>query len=550
VFIKKSYIFFSLIILFVLNPSNSFAQGKPKLVIGIVIDQMTNDYLQRYASRFSETGLKRLLNGGFYFKNSNYEYIPTFTAPGHTCIYTGTYPIYNGIIANDWYDREKNENVYCADDKSVHAIGINTGGEKYSPKNLLSSTVTDELINSDNSSRVISISLKERGSVFAGGHLGKSFWFDYVSGKFITSSYYMDSLPYWVTEFNNRNLNADYLKQSWNTLYPLDTYTESTADNVPWEGKFKGKELSVFPYDLHSLKEKNANVIEYTPYGNSILKELALTAIETQQLGKSGSSDFLCISFSSPDIAGHRFGPNSVEMEDMYLRLDKDLSEIFEAVDKSAGFENTLLFLTSDHAVMPVPGYLNSIGAQSGTVFTKNVRDTLNDYFESKYGLTDAVLLIQNLQIYLNHKSISENTFLRNLSLESIQKEAADFIIGIKGVKETYTAEGIINNFYATENARFIKNGFIKEKSGDVFMVLDSNWLPNLTRGTTHGSPYKYDRNVPLIWYGWNVQQGESDEFNSQCDIASTISDVLRISAPSKNVGKSLRNRIFRDYEH
>ena len=540
--IKKLIISLTLLITLLFCSTDSFSQQKPKLVVGIVIDQMTNDYLQRFASRFSETGFKRLLKGGFYFKNSNYEYIPTFTAPGHTCIYTGTYPMYNGIIANDWYDRIKNENVYCADDKAVHIVGAGTPGEKYSPKNLVSSTVTDELINSDKNSRVISISLKERGSVFAGGHLGKSFWFDYVSGKFITSSYYMDSLPQWINDFNSKNLNAEYLTQTWNTLYPIETYTQSTADDVLWEGLFKGKEQPTFPYDLSVLKEKTPNVIEYTPYGNSILKELALATIQSEKLGEGSSTDFLCISFSSPDIAGHRFGPNSVEMEDLYLRLDKDLSEIFKAIDNSTGFENTLLFLTSDHAVMPVPGYLKSIGVLAGTVMTKNIRDTLNDYFEAKYGLADAVLLIMNLQIYLNHKAIAE----KNLSLELIEKEAADFILDIEGIKETYTASGISSVFYNSENAQLIKNGFIKEKSGDVFIVLDSNWLPNVWRGTTHGSPYKYDRNAPLLWYGWQVQHGESVEFNSQCDIAPTVSDILKINMPSKNVGKSLRGIIVK----
>jgi predicted AlkP superfamily pyrophosphatase or phosphodiesterase len=503
---------------------------------------MTNDYLARFQNRFSETGFKRLLSSGFYFKNSWYEYAPTVTAAGHTCIYTGSYPRYNGIIANDWYDREKNQIVYCADDKSVTSVGVETVKEKFSSKNMLVSTVTDELIKADKTSRVISISLKDRGAIFAGGHLGKSYWFENISGKFITTSYYMASLPQWITNFNNRNLNDYYLNQTWNTLYPIETYTESTADNVPWEGLFKGINEPVFPYDLSSLKKENPTVLEYTPYGNSILKDFALTTLENEKLGKGSATDFFCISFSSPDIIGHRFGSNSIEEEDTYLRLDKDLSDIFDYIDKHVGFENTLIFLTSDHAVMPVPGYLQSIGAQTGVLFTKNLQDSLEIFLSHKYGNEDWIIWIQNLQIYLNGKAVKE----KNIPLENIQSDICEYLKNYEGVKESYTGHGIEKGIYNSANARLITNGFVKEKSGDVIMVLDSNWIWNLKRGTTHGSVYKYDRNVPLIWCGWKIKHGESDEYNSQCDIAPTVSEILNIPAPNKSLGKSLQKTVVK----
>lgn len=535
-------IFFPLIVLSTLLFLNSYAQQKPKLVIGIVVDQMSNDLLSRFADRFSETGFKRLLKSGFYFKNSYYEYVPTVTGPGHSCIYTGSLPFLNGIIGNEWYDKSKNEIVYCSDDKLVNAVGVETEKEKYSPKNLLASTITDELIKADNNSKVISISLKDRGAIFPGGHLGKAFWFDEYTGKFITSSYYTNELPDWINNFNNRKLNDFYLSQTWNTLYPIETYTASTPDNVPWETLFKGKKEPVFPYELSSLKEKTRTILTYTPLGNSILKELALTTLESEKLGEGTSTDFLCISFSSTDVAGHHFGPNSIEIEDMYLRLDKELSEIFDYVDNHSGLENTLIFLTADHSVAPVPGYMESLGIPAGNLNTKDLKDSVENFLSIKYGNEDWVLVFENLQIYLNSKMIKE----KNISQEQIENDICDYLKNYEGVKEIYSSARLMKEKYDSQNSRLIRNGFIQELSGDVTIILDSNWIPGDKWGTTHGSVYSYDRNVPLIWCGWNVKHGESDENNSQCDIAPTVSEILNISKPNKNVGKSLKKIIIK----
>ena len=503
---------------------------------------MINDYLSRYEKRFSETGFKRLMKSGFYFKNSWYEYVPTVTAAGHSCIYTGSMPYLNGIIGNEWYDTEKNEIVYCADDKSVNAIGVETVKEKYSPRNLLASTITDELILGDKNSQVIGISLKDRGAIFPAGHHGKAFWFEEVTGKFITSSYYMDELPELMKKFNDRNLNDFYLNQNWNTLYPIETYTESTADNVPWEYLFKGIKSPVLPYDLPALRKKNVDLLGYTPYGNSILKDLALTILESEKLGKGNSTDFLSISFSSTDKVGHYFGPNSIEIEDTYLRLDKDLSEIFTYIDENIGMENALIFLTADHSVAPIPGYLESLGVSAGNLSTKILKDSVETFLSKKYGESDWVILIENNQIYLNHKTLLEKT----LSLETIENEISSYLEKYKGINQIYTSEGIAKGIYTSLNSKLITNGFIKELSGDLTIVLDSNWITDMSRGTTHGSVYKYDRNVPLLWYGWKVKQGSTDEYNSQCDIAPTISQILNISKPSKSIGKSLYKKMVK----
>jgi len=522
--------------------ANAFASQKPKLIVGIVVDQMTNDYLTRFYNKFSEKGFKRFLNGGFYFKHSTYEYVPTLTAPGHTCIYTGSVPSFTGIISNDWYDRENNKIVYCADDKSVTAVGTQTNKEKYSPKNLKASTITDEFLKANPDGRVISISGKNRGAVFAGGHSGKSFWYDDVSGNFITSTYYMNELPAWLKKFNDRKLTEQYLSGQWTTLYPIETYTESTQDNVPWESLFKGIKQPVFPYDLPSMREKNKELIEYTPYGNEILKEAVLSCLEDEKLGKANTQDFLCVSFSSTDRAGHHFGPNSIEIEDVYLRLDKDLEEIFNYIEKNIGFENAVVFLSSDHGNVSAPGYLNSIGVEAGNIKMKELQDSLEIHLAKKYGENDWVIWIQNLQVYLNHTEIKN----KNISLEEFENDAAEYLRTYTAMKEVYTSEGIDKGIYDTKNSKLIKNSYIKEISGDVFMVLDSNWIWNMSTGTTHGTVYKYDRNVPLLWYGTGIKHGESDEYNSQCDIAVTLADILNIPKPDKSVGKSLKKKIVK----
>jgi predicted AlkP superfamily pyrophosphatase or phosphodiesterase len=541
-FPHKHFLLFILFLIITLSFLDSYAQPKPKLVIGIVVDQMINDYLSRYEKRFSETGFKRLMKSGFYFKNSWYEYVPTVTAAGHSCIYTGTMPFLNGIIGNEWYDTEKNEIVYCADDKSVNAIGVETVKEKYSPRNLLASTITDELILSDKNSKVIGISLKDRGAIFPAGHLGKAYWFEEVTGRFITSSYYMKELPEWMKKFNDRNLNDFYLNQSWNTLYPIETYTESTADNVPWEYLFKGIKSPVLPYDLPALRKKNIDLLGYTPYGNSILKDLALTVLESEKMGKGNSTDFLSISFSSTDKVGHYFGPNSIEIEDTYLRLDKDLSAIFTYIDENIGMENALIFLTADHSVAPIPGYLESLGVSTGNLSTKILKDSIETFLSKKYGENDWLILIENNQIYLNHKTLLGKV----LSLDTIEIEISSFLKNYKGINQVYTSEGIAKGIYTSPNSKLIRNGFIKELSGDITIVLDSNWITDMSRGTTHGSVYKYDRNVPLLWYGWKVKHGSTDEYNSQCDIASTISEILNISKPSKSIGRSIKKIIMK----
>ena len=317
------------------------------------------DFLYRYYDRYSEKGFKRLLNTGFSCENTLIPYAQSVTACGHTCVYTGSVPAINGIIGNNWYSRENNKSIYCAEDNAVKTIGSESTAGEMSPINLEVTTITDELRLATNfKSKTIGIALKDRGAILpAGKSANAAYWYDGSAGVWISSSYYMNSLPTWAQTFNGQK-NADkYYSQNWNTLYPIETYKQSTEDDKNYEGKLTEDKKPVFPHQLSGYINNNYNEISITPFGNSLTAQFAKAAIENEKLGQRGVTDFLACSFSSTDYVGHRFGPNSIETEDTYLRLDKDLGDFFEYLDKTIGKNQYLIFLTADHGVMHSPGF-------------------------------------------------------------------------------------------------------------------------------------------------------------------------------------------------
>ena len=334
--------------------------NRPKLVVGMVIDQMRWDYLYRYYSRYGSGGFKRLINEGFSAENTFIPYTPTYTACGHASIYTGSVPAINGIIGNDWYDPQLGRNVYCAEDTSVTSVGSTTMAGVMSPKNMLTTTITDELRLATNfQGKVIGISLKDRGSILPAGHSANAaYWFDGQTGDWITSTFYMTKLPTWVEDYNKIKLVNKFYEKNWPTLYPIETYTQSTADDKPYEGKARGEQSPVFPHPLKLYAGKNFEMIKSTPYGNTMTLDLAKLAILSEDLGKDNITDFLAVSCSSTDYVGHMYGPNSIEAEDTYLRLDKDLAEFFDYLDSKVGKGNYLFFLSADHGAAPVPGFM------------------------------------------------------------------------------------------------------------------------------------------------------------------------------------------------
>ncbi|MEO9481843.1 MAG: alkaline phosphatase PafA [Ekhidna sp.] len=515
------------------------AQEKPKLVIGIVVDQMRQDYILRFSNKFSDGGFKRMIGEGFQFRNAHYNYVPTYTAPGHASIYTGTTPSNHGIIGNGWYSPETNLNVYCVSDPAQSGIGGSNSSGKMSPKNLLTSTITDELrITTNFQAKVVGVSIKDRGSVLPAGHSPNgAYWFDSKTGNFMTSTYYMDKLPNWVKKFNGKNLAAKYLENTWSTLLPIKAYAESTMDNAPYERSFRGKEETTFPYDLKELaKENGVGLVRSTPFGNTLVLDMALAAIEGEKLGADETTDMLAISFSSTDYIGHQFGSNSVEVQDTYLRLDLELERLFEYLD--ANFKDEyMVFLTSDHGVVNVPQFLEDNKMVGGYLEQDKFAASLNDTITSVLGAGEWVLNIGNDQVFLNRDLIQE----KGLNITEVRKTIRDIIIGFDGISDAYTKEEIIERKSTDIFKKRIEHGFNAKRSGDIAVRLSPGLLSVSStsdrKGTSHGSGYTYDTHIPIIFFGKGIKKGNSVRPVAIIDIAPTLSMLLNTSLPNASTG-------------
>ncbi|WP_296622284.1 alkaline phosphatase PafA [Marivirga sp.] len=515
---------------------------KPKLVVGIVIDQLRHDYFERYADNFGEDGFKRLISEGFYNHNTHYNYIPTFTGPGHASIYTGTTPANHGIIANNWYDKNIKTSVYCAEDASVYTIGSTSEAGLMSPHRMLSSTITDELGLATNfKSKVVGISIKDRGSILPAGHNPTgSFWYDKSNGHFVSSSYYgNEELPTWLQEFNNRNLADDYLNQTWNLSMPLEDYTESTADDMPYEMTVKGKDKAVFPYNLKKLRAGNGNfsLLPNTAYGNTILADLAISTMEGEEMGQDDITDFLALSFSSTDYIGHGFGPRSVEVQDTYIKLDQEIARLFKHLDEKVGEGNYLIFVTSDHGCGEVPEYLqtNKIPADhyDGKAYVKNMSNALNQ----KFGEGEWIEDFSNEQFFLNHDMIAE----KDVGLDVIRKFMVNEALKLEGVAEAYSATDMQSTQFTEHKAAALQMGYNFKRSGDVLLILEPGWFYQTRSATTHGTGYAYDTHVPLIWYGSGIKSGTSYKRQNIDDIAVTLAHILGTSLPNSATGEPIQ---------
>ncbi|MBX7093623.1 MAG: alkaline phosphatase family protein [Flavobacteriales bacterium] len=522
----------------------SFAQKKqPKLIVGIVVDQMRYDYLERFQSKYSANGFVKLMNKGTNCKNTNYNYVPTYTGPGHASIYTGTTPAVHGIIANDWFDRNEGGMVYCAEDKSVSSVGTQNNAGQMSPRRMLSSTIGDELkISSLGKSKVIGIALKDRGAILPAGHAADAaYWFDDETGNFITSTYYRNDLPKWLSDYNNKKRTDYFLSQNWTTLLPIEQYIESLPDDNNYESILNGETKPVFPHQLPEiLKAYNGNkgIIKTTPFGNTITKEMMFAAIEGEQLGKDDVTDLLCVSFSSPDYIGHYFGPKSIETEDCYLRLDLEIAEILSYLEKNIGKDNFILFLTADHAAVDVPNHLKDNKIPSGYLTLNNLTNELNNYLLEEFPLNDPserfVKAIANGQVFFNLELLKKNKIER----EAIEIKAAEFLRTIPGVANVLTRHNLLYTEYTIGIKRLIQCGFNELRSGDVIINMLPAWADYGPKGTTHGSPYSYDTHVPLLWYGSEIAVRDHMESVMITDIAPTVCMMAGIPYTNGSTGK------------
>ncbi|MCX7552019.1 alkaline phosphatase PafA [Xanthomarina sp. F2636L] len=524
----------------VLNTKVSVSQENPKLVIGIVVDQMRYDYLTRFYNKFGEGGFKLLMNEGFNCKNNHYNYIPTYTGPGHASVYTGTTPKYHGIIANYWYDKEIKESVYCAGDDTVRSVGTEANSGQMSPSRMKTTSFADEnRLFTQMRGKTIGISIKDRGAILPAGHTANAaYWFQGKDeGNWITSSFYRDNLPNWVTSFNTSEVAESYLK-IWNTLYDIDTYTESGSDLNTFEGGFKGKETATFPYDLKALSKDNKgfDILKATAYGNALTTDFAIAAIDGEQLGQDAITDVLAVSYSSTDYVGHNFGVNSKEVQDTYIRLDKDIERLINALDAKVGKGEYTLFLTSDHGAIEVPSYLQSVGIPAGYVDNKANKEKFKAFMEKTFGASDLIENVSNNQLFLNREKLA----LLNLDLEVVQKKIVNEIINYPNIDKVYTASAMSSTSFSNGIEELIQNGFNQKRSGDVIVVNDPSYISYSKTGSTHGSGLNYDTHVPLLFYGKGIVKGSTFQKTKIVDIAPTISALLGISFPNGATGLPL----------
>lgn len=508
--------------------------ARPKLVVGLVVDQMRWDYLYRYYNRYTNGGFKRLINEGFSVENTFIPYTPTYTACGHTCIYTGSVPAVHGIIGNDWYDPEAKKSVYCTEDSSVSTVGSTPSSEgNMSPKNMLTTTITDELRLATNfRGKVIGISLKDRGSILPAGHAANAaYWYQGSTGNWITSTYYMKEVPGWIADYNKLKLANKFYAKNWETLYPINTYVNSTADEKAYEGK-----QSTFPHQLTQNIDKNFDAIRSTPYGNTITLDLAKLAILSEDLGQDNITDFLAVSCSSTDYIGHAYGPNSIEAEDTYLRLDKDFEEFFNYLDKKVGKGNYTVFLTADHGAAHVPGFMQENKMPSGVVSDRDIANKLNAYLNDKFKVNNVVLRSMNNQIIFDH----DKTDKGDVSFDVIKSAAVEFLKRLDGFQNAVDIAKISQATLQEIQKKMITNGYNARRSGDIYYVLQPNWFNGGSTGTTHGNWNPYDSHIPLVFMGWGVKPGATNKMHCMTDIAPTLAALLHIQTPNGTVGEPI----------
>ncbi|PJJ83658.1 alkaline phosphatase PafA [Mucilaginibacter auburnensis] len=518
--------------------------SRPKLVVGIVVDQMRWDYLYRFYDRYTAGGFKRMLNEGFTCENTNIDYIPTVTAIGHSSIYTGSVPALHGIAGNDFIVQATGKSMYCTEDTSVNTVGSTSDAGKMSPRNLLVTTVTDELKLATNfRSKVIGIALKDRGGILPAGHTANAaYWFDDKNGSWISSTYYMKDLPQWVKDFNARKLPEAYLKKEWEGVFALNTYVQTLPVESKYEGKLGGATITGFPIKTSELYKGNAGLIRTTPYGNTLTLDLAKAAIANEQMGKGAVTDFLAVSLSSTDYVGHLFGVNSVEVEDTYLHLDRDLADFFKYLDNTVGKGQYTVFLSADHGAAHNTGYLRDHNIPSDVWDTSGALSSLNKLLLDKYKTDRIVLSLTNYQVNLNYSVISK----AGLDEGAIKADCIKYLEKQPGVAFVVDMQKAATASIPEALRTRIINGYNRDNSGAIQVVLQPGWFSgkrvgqNSPTGTTHGTWNPYDTHIPLVFMGWGVKHGSTVRATKMTDIAPTVAALLHIQAPNGNIGEAI----------
>lgn len=542
--------FLLLAILFVVNilgfsqVETIIPSDKPKLVVAIVVEQMRQDYIDRFWDNFGQKGFKKLAINGTYCQNANFNYSLTQTAPGYATIVTGTEPAEHGIVSDYWYNPLTGVKEICIVDNKYKAVGDKNAEGGFSPRNIFSTTFSDEAkLFNRGKSKIISLSLSQYGAVLSAGFTADAaYWMDIKTGKWISSSYYLEQLPQWVNDLNNKNMPEEYLSREWQPMLEIDKYNEVLPDSSEYEFGIDGV-YKVFPYNYANIRKTlpDYELMYLIPEGNTHTTDMAVSAIYNENLGQDENTDFLFVNYSVSENIGRLYGPQSIEVQDLFLRLDKDIGHLIDVIEETVGKNNVLIYLTSNHGIAETPQYLIDNKMPAGNFKQHYILALLKSYLKAMYGEGEWILDYNNNQIFLNKTLIEDS----QISLDEFQEKVIAFIINSGGISHAISSTQFRNIIFRQGMPLKMQNSFNQKRSGDVMISLKSGWIDDLPYSTNHNSGYKYDTNVPLIFYGWKVKKQKLYYDINMTDIAPTISMILGTPAPPASTGRTLDDVFF-----
>ncbi len=508
----------------------------PGLVVGLIIDQLRPDQIYKYWDKYSENGFKKLLTNGAEVKQASYNYYNTSLSTGNTSIITGALPSDHGIISSEWFELFNDKLVFCTDDPSVKAVGGSFENGPFSPRKVQVSGFGDELkISNRGYSKVFGIGLDHTSSILSSGQSADAaYWLDFNSGNWMTSSYYQEKLPAWLKSLNDKKMGDIYLGRTWEPLLKIEESlgNRSTAKRSSQE-MFKSKS---FPYDINKLSNsgkdnRNYTWLKYTPFGNAITMDLSLMLIMEEKLGTDKYPDYLAVNFNSMGAVAEIFGQESSEMEDLMIRFDIQLAHFIESLENLLGKKNVLIYLTASRGMSKDMEYKKELGLQQGLFKRGQVLSLLKSYLNVKFGEGQWIRGFYGNQIYLNRVYIEDS----KQSLDEMRNQVAEFLVQFSGVSHVISASFLNAGSSMRGLAALVQNGYSQKRSGDVFVVLKPGW--QMDSDNRNGTGYSFDRNVPLIWYGWRINPSVIYRKVDIVDIAPTISILLNISFPDASSG-------------
>ena len=536
---------------------------RPRLVLLIVVDQFRYDYLERFGDLFAANGLRRLLRDGASWTQSNYDHMPTYTAPGHGTMMTGAYPAESGIIGNEWLDRPSGKRITSVSDESVKLLGGGPNETASSPSRLMASTVGDELrLATSDRAKVIGISVKDRSSILpAGRHANAAYWFSTTTGNMVSSTYYFNQLPGWVGTFNAGRPADKYFGAKWERLLPENEYLRRAGpDSPPWETVTSQGDTNTFPHTITGgANAPNSSfywALDYSPFTNELLDSFAQQAIVNEQLGQDDDTDVLTVSFSANDYVGHRYGPYSQEAMDAALRVDREIAKLLDFVDARVGLSNTLIAFTADHGVSPIPEHATALGMGGGRIKAADLFAKIQTALTARYNAerkspdpsVDYLLRFKeanttrewliNSNLYFNYDALQRD----GVNVEEFSRVVCAAALTVPGIARCFTRIQLLRGATSVTDPieRRALHGFYPARSGDAVLVAEPFKYLAETITATHGSPYSYDTHVPTIIMGAGINAGRYLEAASPADIAPTLSALLRITPPSNSTGRVL----------